>query len=70
MSKRTTTNRPEIGVRYAYLSYCGNRYEATVIEVDARFVYAVDDDKQPVRWTRAQWRRDKPEAVDAVIGED
>ncbi|MHB1991664.1 hypothetical protein [Metallibacterium scheffleri] len=65
-----TTNRPQIGARYAYLSYCGNRYEATVTEVDARYVYALDDEKHPLRWTRAMWRRDKPEAVDAVIGED
>ncbi len=63
MSKRTTTNRPQVGARYAYLSYCGNRYEANVIEVDRQFVWAIDDDKQPVRWTRAQWRRDKPERI-------
>ncbi|MCK9367409.1 MAG: hypothetical protein M0P72_09725 [Metallibacterium scheffleri] len=65
MTKRTTTNRPEIGARYAYISYCGNRYEMTVIEVDARFVVALDDDKHPLRWTRAMWRRDKPELISA-----
>ena len=64
MTKRNQNPlRPQVGARYAYLSYCGNRYEATVIEVDARFVVALDDDKQPVRWTRAEWRRDKPERI-------
>ena len=64
MTKRTSNpGRPEVGARYAYISHCGNRYEATVIEVDARFVWALDADKHPLRWTRAQWRRDKPERI-------
>jgi hypothetical protein len=64
MSKRTSNpGRPEVGARYAYVSYCGNRHEATVIEVDARFVWALDDDKHPLRWTRAAWRHDKPERI-------
>jgi hypothetical protein len=34
-----------------------------VIEIDARYVYALDADKHPLRWTRAVWRRDKPERI-------
>ena len=65
MTKRTSNpGRPQVGARYSVGNHIDTRREAvTVINVDRQFVYALDDDKQPVRWTRAQWRRDKPERI-------
>uniref|UniRef100_UPI0023F1A536 hypothetical protein n=1 Tax=Metallibacterium scheffleri TaxID=993689 RepID=UPI0023F1A536 len=63
MTKRTTTNRPEIGRSYRVEGYCGTCYTVTVIAIDARFVHALDDDKHPLRWTRAGWRRAMPAQI-------
>lgn len=62
MTQRTSNpGRPEIGRRYRVESYCGTRYTVTVTEIDARFVYGIDAEKHPLRWTRAGWRDAKPE---------
>lgn len=66
MTTRTSNPlRPEIGRRFRVEGYCGTCYTVTVIEVDARYVYALDDDKHPLRWTRAGWRRAMPAQISA-----
>jgi hypothetical protein len=68
---RAPTNppRPEIGQRYRVRAYAsGAAYVVTVTARDARYVYGTDDQRHPLRWSRAAWRAAQPEpAADAPV---